>query len=101
MVRPTASWNGPTCTATATAPPRRIEERIAQGADVILEIDFQGALQIKQDLRQRGADLHPAAQLGRAALAAGAARRGQRPVIELRLKNAAEEMARRGNSTSL
>ena len=27
---------------------KAIEERIAQGADVILEIDFQGALQIKQ-----------------------------------------------------
>jgi len=25
-----------------------IEERVAQGADVVLEIDFQGALQIKQ-----------------------------------------------------
>lgn len=27
---------------------KAIEERIAQGADVILEIDFQGALQVKQ-----------------------------------------------------
>ena len=27
---------------------KAIEERIAQGADVILEIDFQGALQIKK-----------------------------------------------------
>ena len=27
---------------------KAIEERIAQGADVILEIDFQGALQIKR-----------------------------------------------------
>jgi guanylate kinase len=31
------------------APPRKaIEDRIAQGADVILEIDFQGAIQIKR-----------------------------------------------------
>jgi guanylate kinase len=27
---------------------KAIEERIAQGADVVLEIDFQGALQIKR-----------------------------------------------------
>jgi guanylate kinase len=27
---------------------KAIEERIAQGADIILEIDFQGALQIKR-----------------------------------------------------
>ena len=51
---------------------KAIEERIAQGADVILEIDFQGAIQIKQAFTNRGADLHPAAQLGGVALAPGA-----------------------------
>jgi len=72
---------------------KAIEERIAQGTDVILEIDFQGALQIRQafanailvfieppsweDLRSR------------------LERRGEDSpeVIEVRLKNAATEMA--------
>ena len=53
-----------------------IEERIAGGHDVLLEIDWQGALQIKRLFPQRGADLRPAAELGRAAPApaSGAAR---------------------------
>jgi guanylate kinase len=39
------------CTTTATAPQKRpFEERMAKGADVVLEIDFQGALQIKRDV---------------------------------------------------
>jgi guanylate kinase len=72
---------------------KAIEDRIAQGADVILEIDFQGAIQVKKlfanavlifilppswdELRSR---LH---------------NRGEDAddIIELRLKNAAEEMA--------
>jgi guanylate kinase len=72
---------------------KAIEDRIAQGADVILEIDFQGAIQVKklfanavlifilppswEELRSR---LH---------------NRGEDAddIIELRLKNAAEEMA--------
>src|SRR3954465_15940589 len=75
---------------------KMIEDRIARGADVILEIDFQGALQIKRiftnavlvfilppsweelrsRLERRGEDAHEA--------------------IELRLQNAAEEMAKAG-----
>ena len=72
---------------------KAIEDRIAQGADVILEIDFQGAIQVKklfanavlifilppswEELKSR---LH---------------NRGEDApdIIELRLKNAAEEMA--------
>lgn len=72
---------------------KAIEDRIAQGADVILEIDFQGAIQVKklfanavlifilppswEELRSR---LH---------------NRGEDAddIIALRLKNAAEEMA--------
>lgn len=72
---------------------KAIEDRIAQGADVILEIDFQGAIQVKKlfanavlifilppswdELRSR---LH---------------NRGEDAddIIALRLKNAAEEMA--------
>jgi len=72
---------------------KAIEDRIAQGADVILEIDFQGAIQVKklftnavlifilppswEELKSR---LH---------------NRGEdaADIIELRLKNAAEEMA--------
>jgi guanylate kinase len=72
---------------------KAIEERIAEGSDVVLEIDFQGALQIKQlftnavlifilppswnelesRLHNRGEDTPD--------------------IIALRLKNAAEEMA--------
>jgi guanylate kinase len=72
---------------------KAIEDRIAQGADVILEIDFQGAVQIKklfanavlifilppswEELKSR---LH---------------NRGEdaSDIIELRLQNAADEMA--------
>ena len=73
---------------------KAIEDRIAQGADVILEIDFQGAIQIKklfanavlifilppswEELKSR---LH---------------NRGEDApdIIELRLQNAADEMAK-------
>jgi guanylate kinase len=72
---------------------KAIEDRIAQGADVILEIDFQGAIQVKklfanavlifilppswEELKSR---LH---------------NRGEDApeIIELRLQNAADEMA--------
>ena len=72
---------------------KAIEDRIAQGADVILEIDFQGAIQVKklfanavlifilppswEELKSR---LH---------------NRGEdaRELIDLRLQNAADEMA--------
>ncbi len=72
---------------------RAIEERIAQGADVILEIDFQGALQIKRIFTNAVLIfiLPPSWDELRSRLE----RRGEDSpeTIELRLKNAAEEMA--------
>jgi guanylate kinase len=56
---------------------KAIEDRIAHGSDVILEIDWQVGSADQADLHQRGPDLHPAAQLGGTALPAGTARRGQ------------------------
>ncbi len=73
-----------------------IEERIAQGADVVLEIDFQGAVQIKDVFANAVTIfiLPPSWEELRSRLE----RRGEdKPdVIELRLKNAAEEMAQVG-----
>lgn len=72
---------------------RAIEERIAQGADVILEIDFQGAMQIKKAFANAVLIfiLPPSWEELRSRLE----RRGEDApdVIELRLKNAAVEMA--------
>ena len=72
---------------------KAIEERIAQGADVILEIDFQGAIQIKQIFANAVLIfiLPPSWEELRSRLE----RRGEDApeVIELRLKNAAVEMA--------
>ena len=71
---------------------KAIEERIAQGADVILEIDFQGALQIKRIFTNAVLVfiLPPSWEELRSRLE----RRGEDSpeVIELRLKNAATEM---------
>ncbi len=71
---------------------KAIEERIAQGADVILEIDFQGALQIKRTCANAALIfiLPPSWEELRSRLE----RRGEDApdVIELRLKNAAVEM---------
>ncbi len=71
---------------------KAIEERIAQGADVILEIDFQGALQIKRIFANAVLIfiLPPSWEELRSRLE----RRGEDSpeVIELRLKNAASEM---------
>ncbi len=71
---------------------KAIEERIAQGADVILEIDFQGALQIKRIFANAVLIfiLPPSWEELRSRLE----RRGEDSpeVIELRLKNAAVEM---------
>jgi guanylate kinase len=71
---------------------KAIEERIAQGADVILEIDFQGALQIKRVFANAVLIfiLPPSWEELRSRLE----RRGEDSpeVIELRLKNAAVEM---------
>ena len=70
-----------------------IEERMAQGADVILEIDFQGALNIKQIFANAVLIfvLPPSWDELRARLE----RRGEDTpeIIALRLKNAATEMA--------
>jgi len=72
---------------------RAIEERIAQGADVILEIDFQGALQIKKVFANAVSIfiLPPSWEELRSRLE----RRGEDSddVIEMRLKNAATEVA--------
>ena len=72
---------------------RAIEERIAQGNDVVLEIDYQGALQIKQVFANAVLIfiLPPSWEELRSRLE----RRGEdsAEVIEVRLKNAAEEMA--------
>ena len=72
---------------------KMIEERIAQGADVILEIDFQGALQIKRIFANAVLIfiLPPSWE----ELQSRLERRGEDSpeVIQLRLKNAALEMA--------
>ena len=72
---------------------KAIEERISQGNDVILEIDFQGALQIKEVFANAVLIfiLPPSWDELRSRLE----RRGEdsAEVIEVRLKNAAKEMA--------
>lgn len=76
---------------------KMIEDRIAQGADVILEIDFQGALQIKRIFANAVLVfiLPPSWEELRSRLE----RRGEDApeVIELRLANAAEELAQAPN----
>ncbi|MDA8444625.1 guanylate kinase [Paracidovorax valerianellae] len=71
---------------------KAIEERIAQGADVVLEIDFQGAIQVKQAFANAVLIfiLPPSWEELRSRLE----RRGEDApdVIEIRLKNAAQEM---------
>lgn len=75
---------------------KAIENRVAQGADVILEIDFQGALQIRKAFGNAVLIfvLPPSWEELRSRLE----RRGEdtAAVIELRLANAADEMARAG-----
>jgi guanylate kinase len=72
---------------------KAIEDRMAQGADVILEIDFQGAVQIKKVFANAISVfiLPPSWEELRSRLE----RRGEDSpeVIELRLKNAAIEVA--------
>lgn len=72
---------------------KAIEERMAQGADVILEIDFQGALQIKKAFANAVTIfiLPPSWDELRSRLE----RRGEDTpqVIDTRLQNAAQEMA--------
>ncbi|WP_042429489.1 guanylate kinase [Comamonas granuli] len=72
---------------------KAIEERIAQGSDVILEIDYQGALQVRRAFANAVLIfiLPPSWEELRSRLE----RRGEdsAEVIEMRLVNAAEEMA--------
>ena len=72
---------------------KAIEDRVATGADVILEIDFQGAIQIKKAFSNAVLIfiLPPSGEELRSRLE----RRGEDApeIIELRLKNAAPEMA--------
>src|SRR5574343_320860 len=72
---------------------KMIEERMAQGADVVLEIDYQGAMQIKRMYANAILIfiLPPSWEELRSRLE----RRGEDApdIIELRLKNAAEELA--------
>jgi len=72
---------------------KAIEERVAQGSDVVLEIDFQGAMQIRQAFAQAVLIfiLPPSWEELRARLE----RRGEDApeVIAMRLTNAAQEMA--------
>ena len=72
---------------------KAIEDRVATGADVILEIDFQGAIQIKKAFSNAVLIfiLPPSWEELRSHLE----RRGEDApeIIELRLKNAAPEMA--------
>ncbi len=72
---------------------KMIEERMAQGADVVLEIDYQGALQIRQMYANAVLIfiLPPSWEELRSRLE----RRGEDApdIIELRLQNAAIEMA--------
>jgi guanylate kinase len=72
---------------------KAIEDRMAQGGDVILEIDFQGAIQIKKTFANAICIfiLPPSWEELRSRLE----RRGEdaADVIELRLKNAAIEVA--------
>jgi len=75
---------------------KAIAERMEQGADVILEIDFQGAIQIKQAFANAACIfiLPPSWEELRARLE----RRGEdsAQTIELRMKNAAIEVAQAG-----
>ena len=72
---------------------KMIEDRMAQGADVVLEIDYQGAVQIKRMYANAVLIfiLPPSWEELRSRLE----RRGEDApeTIELRLKNAAEELA--------
>jgi guanylate kinase len=70
-----------------------IEQRIAQGVDVVLEIDFQGAIQVKHLFPDAVLVfvLPPSMEELRSRLERRAEDRAE--VIEVRLQNAAQEMA--------
>ena len=75
---------------------KTLQERVQEGADVLLEIDYQGALQVKQAFPNAVLIfvLPPSWEELRSRLET----RGEDApeIIELRLKNAAEEMAQVG-----
>lgn len=72
---------------------KAIEDKIAAGADIVLEIDYQGAIQIKQQFPNAVLIfiLPPSWPELRARLMRRA--EDSEEVIELRMKNAAEEVA--------
>jgi guanylate kinase len=72
---------------------KAIEDKIAAGADIVLEIDYQGAIQIKQQFANAVLIfiLPPSWPELRARLMRRA--EDSEEVIELRMKNAAEEVA--------
>lgn len=72
---------------------KTIEDKIAAGADIVLEIDYQGAIQIKQQFANAVLIfiLPPSWEELRSRLMRRA--EDADDVIELRLKNAAEEVA--------
>lgn len=72
---------------------KAIEEKIAAGADIVLEIDFQGALQIKQQFANAVLIfiLPPSWPELRSRLMRRA--EDSEDVIDLRMKNAADEVA--------
>lgn len=72
---------------------KAIEEKIAAGADIVLEIDFQGALQIKQQFTNAVLIfiLPPSWPELRSRLMRRA--EDSEDVIDLRMKNAADEVA--------
>jgi guanylate kinase len=72
---------------------KAIEDKIAAGADIVLEIDYQGAIQIKQQFTNAVLIfiLPPSWPELRARLMRRA--EDSEEVIELRMKNAAQEVA--------
>ena len=57
--RRTNSWSMPSMWATFTARPRRyVDEAMAQGKDVILDIEVQGAMQVMRQAARYRAHLH-------------------------------------------
>jgi guanylate kinase len=81
------------CTATATAPPRGIDSACSRGSDVVLEIDYQGAIQVKRIFPNAVLIfiLPPSWEELRSRLERRA--EDSADTIELRLHNAAQEMA--------
>ena len=73
-------WNGPRCTATYYGTPREpVERALAEGRDVLFDIDWQGARQLKEKMpRGRHQRLRPAALRVRIEISTRTAGRGFR-----------------------